>query len=64
MSKYRHFKGGLYEIICTASLESDPSVQMVVYKAENGTIWTRPAAVFFEQVEHLGKLIPRFQLIE
>jgi hypothetical protein len=64
MKKYRHYKGGLYEIICTANLESDRSVQMMVYKSEDGTVWTRPASEFFEQVNDKGQKIPRFQLIE
>jgi len=58
--KYRHYKGGIYEIICEAQLESDPNVIMVVYKAENGTIWTRPRGIFFELVQHEGRTISRF----
>jgi len=64
MTKYRHYKGGLYELVCTAQLESDPTVQMIVYKAANGTIWTRPAQVFFELVEHQGNTVPRFAVID
>ncbi|QDQ79841.1 DUF1653 domain-containing protein [Paraburkholderia megapolitana] len=62
--RYRHYKGGLYELVCEATLESDPSVTMVVYRAHNGTIWTRPASVFFEQVEHEGRLVARFALVD
>jgi hypothetical protein len=58
--RYRHYKGGIYELICEATLESDPSVTMVVYRSEAGTIWTRPASVFFELVEHEGDTVPRF----
>jgi hypothetical protein len=58
--RYRHYKGGIYELICEATLESDPSVTMIVYKAANGTIWTRPKAVFFELVEHEGVEVQRF----
>jgi hypothetical protein len=58
--RYRHYKGGIYELICEATLESDPTVTMIVYRAENGTIWTRPASVFFELIEHEGQTIPRF----
>jgi hypothetical protein len=58
--RFRHFKGGEYELVCEATLESDPSVTMIVYKAANGTIWTRPASVFFEQIEHEGVTITRF----
>jgi hypothetical protein len=45
--KYRHYKGGIYEIVCEALLESDPNVTMVIYKAEEGLIWARPKDVFF-----------------
>jgi hypothetical protein len=58
--RYRHYKGGIYELICEATLESDPSVTMIVYRAANGTIWTRPASVFFEMIEHEGQSVPRF----
>nr|WKF61639.1 hypothetical protein HUO10_006171 [Paraburkholderia busanensis] len=61
---YRHYKGGLYERVCEATLESDPSVTMIVYKAANGTIWTRPASVFFELVEVNGVKVPRFAAID
>lgn len=58
--KYRHYKGGIYEIICEARLESDPDVVMIVYKSEEGLIWTRPRSVFFELVQHDGKTVQRF----
>jgi hypothetical protein len=58
--RYRHYKGGIYEFICEATLESDPSVTMIVYRAANGTIWTRPRSVFFEMVEVEGQRVPRF----
>lgn len=65
---YRHYKGGLYEIVCEALLESDPSVTMIIYKPlyENpqGTLWARPSAVFFESVEVDEKSVPRFALVE
>ncbi|MBW0445095.1 DUF1653 domain-containing protein [bacterium M00.F.Ca.ET.228.01.1.1] len=63
-TRYRHYKGGIYELICEATLESDPSVTMIVYRASNGTIWTRPATVFFEQIEHEGVSMPRFAQID
>jgi len=57
--QYRHYKGGLYELVCMATLESDLSA-MVVYRAADGSIWTRPQAVFFELVAVDGQLVPRF----
>ena len=57
--QYRHYKGGLYELVCMATLEADLS-EMVVYRAADGAIWTRPKDVFFQLVEVDGQLVPRF----
>jgi hypothetical protein len=61
--RYRHYKGGIYEYVCSAVLESDPSVTMIVYRAADGSIWTRPSSIFFEPVERGGISVPRFALI-
>ena len=61
--KYRHYKGGIYEIVCEAQLEAEPKVIMIVYKGEDGTIWTRPRDVFFEMVLHEGLMVQRFSPI-
>lgn len=52
---YKHYKGNLYEVICTAR-HSESLEEMVVYKAlykstfgEN-SIWVRPAQMFKETV--------------
>ncbi len=58
--KYRHYKGGIYEIVCEAQLESDPTVIMIVYGSEDGLIWTRPRDAFFEFVQHEGNTVQRF----
>ncbi len=63
--RYRHYKGGMYEFICEARLEPDPSVAMVVYRSlADGTVWTREKTVFFETVEHEGRKSPRFSPID
>ena len=56
---YRHYKGGLYELVCEATLESDLT-PLIVYRAANGTVWVRPKEVFFEMVEVDGRQVPRF----
>jgi len=61
--KYRHYKGGIYEIVCEAILESDPTVTLMIYRSHKGSIWARPKDVFFERVEVDGKTVPRFALI-
>jgi hypothetical protein len=64
MVRYRHYKGGIYELICEATLESDQTVTMIVYRAGDGSIWTRPVSVFFELVEVGGVKVPRFAQID
>ncbi|HEY6094062.1 MAG TPA: DUF1653 domain-containing protein [Gallionellaceae bacterium] len=59
--KYRHYKGGMYELVCEAKLESDPEVIMIIYRAQDGATWVRPRDVFFEWVEFEGKLVKRFE---
>lgn len=61
--QYRHYKGGIYEWVCEAKLESDPAVMLVIYRAQNGSTWARPREVFFEKVEHEGKMVDRFERI-
>ena len=60
--QFRHYKGGIYELICEATLESDLST-MIIYRAANGTVWCRPKSVFHEIIDVDGKKVPRFELI-
>ena len=60
---YQHYKGGIYELIGPATLESDLT-PMIVYRAPDGSLWVRPAAVFHELVEVEGVWVPRFAAIE
>lgn len=57
--KYQHYKGGVYELIGEAMLESDLT-PMIVYRSVDGRLWVRPQAVFFESVEIDGGWAPRF----
>ncbi len=59
---YRHYKGGMYEVIGTAR-HSETLEPMTVYRALYGAhgLWVRPAAMFTEQVVIEGMLQPRFQ---
>lgn len=61
---YRHFKGGLYQVIDTAT-HSETLEEMVVYRALYGEqgLWVRPAAMFEETVTHDGKTQKRFTLV-
>ncbi|HEX7983009.1 Protein of unknown function [Duganella sp. CF517] len=59
MTRFRHYKGGLYELVCEATLESDLST-MIVYRASDGSIWARPKDVFFQLIEVDGVKVQRF----
>lgn len=62
--KYRHFKGGEYELIGVAK-HSETLEPMVVYRAlyGEGGLWVRPAAMWEETVEKGDYCGPRFQYI-
>jgi hypothetical protein len=60
--KYRHYKGGIYELICIAK-HTETEEKLVVYKNEKDEEFARPYDMFFEEVEHEGKMVPRFMEI-
>ena len=57
--RYRHYKGGVYEVVCEAILEADHTV-VVVYRGEDGKTWVRPRDAFFGFVDVDGACLPRF----
>ena len=61
---YRHYKGGLYEVIGTAR-HSESLEPMTVYRALYGAhgLWVRPAAMFAETIEIDGVVRPRFEKV-
>ena len=62
--RYRHFKGGEYEVLGLAT-HSETEEPMVVYRQLYGErgLWVRPAAMWNETVERDGKTIRRFTYI-
>lgn len=70
---YRHYKGGLYEVLGVAR-HSETLQPLVVYRplrdagdgsdgsagSHSSGWWLRPHAMFFEQVNVDGRLQPRF----
>lgn len=59
--RYRHYKGGEYEVIGVAR-HSETLAPMVVYRPLYGEagLWVRPYAMFCETVLIDGRLQPRF----
>ena len=62
--RYRHFKGGEYEVLFMAK-HSETTAPLVVYRAlyGDGEIWVRPAEMWNEHVEKDGYSGPRFTYI-
>jgi hypothetical protein len=62
--RYRHYKGGEYEVI-GAARHSETLEAMVVYRPLYGDSgwWVRPHAMFFERVEVAGAMRPRFERV-
>lgn len=61
MGKYRHFKGGEYEVLCVAK-HSETQEKMVVYRAlyGEGEIWVRPLSMWNDRVTRDGVTYRRF----
>ncbi len=59
--RYRHYKGGLYEVLGTAR-HSETLEPMTLYRALYGEqgLWVRPAAMFNGTVVVDGREQPRF----
>ena len=62
--RYRHFKGGEYELLCMAR-HSETEEELVVYRAlyGDGGVWVRPAAMWDEEIVRDGKSFRRFTFI-
>ena len=63
--RYRHFKGGEYNVQGVAT-HSETGESMVVYSPlyGEGGLWVRPLSMFLETVERDGEQHPRFTYIE
>ncbi|RTL34054.1 MAG: DUF1653 domain-containing protein [Burkholderiales bacterium] len=59
---YRHYKGPLYDVMGVVR-HSETLEALVLYRPQigDGTVWVRPWAMFFEQVETDGQQRPRFE---
>ncbi len=59
--RYRHYKGGEYELIAVA-YHSETLEPMVVYRALYGAgdLWVRPALMWEESIEQNGTPVLRF----
>ena len=63
--RYRHYKGGEYDVIGTVR-HSETLEAMTLYRALYGAggLWVRPAAMFGETVQIKGVSQPRFARLD
>ena len=63
--RYRHYKGGEYEVLGVAR-HSETHEPLVVYRPlyDDSGWWVRPHAMFFGEVEVAGEMRPRFARID
>lgn len=60
---YRHFKGGIYEVIGIAK-HSETLEELVIYKSlQDQSFWVRPLSMWNERIEKDGKIYVRFTYI-
>ena len=64
LGRYRHFKGGEYEVLHIAR-HSETEEPLVVYRAlyGDGDVWVRPLSMWNESVEYNGEKVLRFTYI-
>lgn len=64
LGRYRHYKGGEYEVLGVVR-HSESLEPLVLYRPlyNSSGSWVRPFAMFLEPVEHGGKSQPRFRLV-
>lgn len=64
MGRYRHYKGGEYDVISIAQ-HSETREPLVVYRClyDGNSWWVRPLEMFCETVTIDGELMPRFAFI-
>jgi hypothetical protein len=62
--RYRHYKGGEYEVLDSA-IQENPLAHVVVYRnLAEGHLWVRPIDDWLALVEVDGRRVPRFARLE
>jgi len=63
LGRYKHYKGGEYEVIGIAK-HSETGEDLVVYKKlSTGEMWARPKKMFLEAVLVDSEDVPRFRKV-
>lgn len=60
--KYKHYKGNVYEVIAIGK-DSETFEDVVIYKGDDGKIWSRPKHMWNDYVIYNGVMQKRFEKI-
>jgi len=47
--KIKHYKGGIYEVVCRAT-HTETREDMIIYKDKEGNYWVRPESMFDDAI--------------
>ena len=54
--KYKHVKGGIYEVLYTGKIEADLT-DVVIYQSDvDKKVWVRPTEEFLKRFERIGEV--------
>lgn len=59
---YKHYKGGIYNVIGMGKHE-ETMEDLVFYEGTDGKLWARPVGKFMGYVEVNGAIVPRFKFL-
>jgi len=64
MDRYRHYKGGIYELLSISVLHTETNERLAVYQNTEGNVFARPYDMFLQNIMVDGKEVPRFKKIK
>lgn len=51
-SMWKHFKGGVYQIVLVCTDSHNPDTKLVIYQnTDTGDVWSRPVSEFLEKLD-------------
>jgi hypothetical protein len=62
-ARYRHYKGGEYEIVATGFLEESEQPCVIYRSIETNQVWVRTASNFLEMIDQNSQTQPRFMQV-
>jgi len=64
MTKYQHYKGGIYTLISASAYHTETDERLAIYHNKGGEVFARPHAMFFEYILVDGETVQRFKEID